>query len=332
MRISDAARALSLSPSTVSRALSGNGRISEKTRQRVIEWSRQNAWIPSSMSRTLQYGKSGNIVVVLPKEPNDELSPFFHYYVLGVCETAAAYDCEVIVINMASNDPSCLQTLVRKNKVDGVILTDRTEENIFSILDAEGIPYVVEGNTSHEGAVVIDCDTKSACCEMTSILLENGLRRIAYIGGSPTYKINQARQQGFINAFKTKGLQYDTRFVFTSVESMMQIEQAVLTILQSSVQGIITGDDVICSRLMAVLHRLGVQVPEEMQVASLCHSFLMDIQSPQISCLKSDAKAQSSEAAKLLLDMLQGRQVPSKNIVEHEIAIRGSTRKTLSSP
>ncbi len=330
LRISDAAQQLGLSASTVSRALSGKGRVSEQTRVRVMEWSRDNAWMTSAMSRTLQYGRSGNIAVVLPKDRNDELSPFFPHCVLGACEVADAYDFDVIVINMASNDSSRLKALVEKNKVDGFILTDRASDEALDILEKHNLPYVVLGSTPRKDTVCVDYDITGACCETTELLIKNGLRHIAYIGGSSAYLVNKRRQQGFINAFKVQGLQHDDRFIFTEVESILQIEQAVQKMLDNGAQGVVTGDDVLCSQVMAIFHQLGVRVPEEMQVAALSHSFLMDIQAPQISCVKNEAKTLSIKGTRVLMDILQGKEVSLQNVAEHEIAVRGSTEKHLT--
>lgn len=330
LRISDAAQELGLSVSTVSRAFAGKGRVSEETRRRVKEWARKNGWLPSAMSRTLQYGSSGNIAVVLPKDTNDELSPFFPHCVLGACEVAEAYGFDVIVIHIATNDPSRLAALIEKNKVDGYILTDRASNEVLDLLQKHSLPHVVLGSTPHKNTVCIDYDIKGACCEATELLIKNGLHHIAYIGGSGAYLVNKRRQQGFINAFKVQGVHYDERFIFTEIESMVQIEQVVQKMLDNGAQGVVTGDDVLCSRLMTVLHQLGVKVPDEMQVAALSHSFLMDIQAPQISCVKNDAKTLSIKGTRLLMEIMQGKEFQLQNTAEHEIAIRGSTRKALS--
>ena len=100
--------------------------------------------------------------------------------------------------------------------------------------------------------------------------------------------------------------------------------------LDEGAQGVVTGDDVLCSQAMAIFHQLGVRVPQEMQVAAFSHSFLMDIQAPQISCVKNDAKTLSIKGTRILMDILNGKEVEYKNTAEHEIAVRGSTKKSLN--
>lgn len=329
VRIVDAARDLGLSVSTVSRALSGKGRVSEGTRRRVVEWTRQNSWLPGSVSRTLQHGKSGNIAILLPAQPLDEVTPFFHYYVLGVCETAAAYDYDVIVTSVSENDPASLQALLDKNKIDGAVFTNREGDAFFQLLEDYGIPCVLIGRRMGREVVSVDHDAAAACCELTGILLDNGLSRLAYMGGNSTHVANQYREQGFINGFKIKGRQHDPSLMFTGMDSPLRIEQTVQKLLNRGVQGVITSDDVICSQVMALLHWLGVRVPDEMQVASFHHSFLTDIQSPQVSCVKIDPKMLSGMATKLLISLIHGKHVPPLNLVEYEICIRGSTRRHL---
>ena len=51
--ISDVAQALGISKTTVSRAISGKGRIGEQTRQRVLDYIKENHYQPSVVAKGL---------------------------------------------------------------------------------------------------------------------------------------------------------------------------------------------------------------------------------------------------------------------------------------
>ena len=51
MDITRMAEDLGVSKTTVSRALSGNGRVSEATRQRVVDYAREKNYVPNMMLR-----------------------------------------------------------------------------------------------------------------------------------------------------------------------------------------------------------------------------------------------------------------------------------------
>ncbi|MCI6649047.1 MAG: LacI family DNA-binding transcriptional regulator, partial [Lachnospiraceae bacterium] len=62
--IDDIARALGVSKTTVSRALSGKGRISDSTKKRVMEYAREHDYKPNVMARGLAQSRTYNIAVV----------------------------------------------------------------------------------------------------------------------------------------------------------------------------------------------------------------------------------------------------------------------------
>ena len=65
--IAEVAEALNISKTTVSRAISGKGRVSEATRARVFDYigkGRQDAAAPL---RTAQQGPTNNLALVIPK-------------------------------------------------------------------------------------------------------------------------------------------------------------------------------------------------------------------------------------------------------------------------
>ena len=59
--ISDVAEALGVSKTTVSRAISGKGRIGEATRQRVMEYITEHDYKPNVIAKGLAQSKTYNI-------------------------------------------------------------------------------------------------------------------------------------------------------------------------------------------------------------------------------------------------------------------------------
>ena len=66
--IADIAENLGISKTTVSRAISGKGRISEATRQRVKAYMEENNYKPNVIAQGLAKSKTYNIGVVMPSD------------------------------------------------------------------------------------------------------------------------------------------------------------------------------------------------------------------------------------------------------------------------
>ena len=75
--ISDVAEALGVSKTTVSRAISGKGRIGAATRKRVLEYIQEHDYKPNVIARGLAQSKTFNICVVMPGDYALVDLPFF---------------------------------------------------------------------------------------------------------------------------------------------------------------------------------------------------------------------------------------------------------------
>ena len=75
--IADVASALGISKTTVSRAISGKGRIGEQTRKRVMDYIEENNYRPSPIARGLTESKTYNICWAMPGDSGMTSLPFF---------------------------------------------------------------------------------------------------------------------------------------------------------------------------------------------------------------------------------------------------------------
>ncbi len=97
MTIYDVAQAAAVSIATVSRALSGSGRVSDATRKRVLDAVQVLGYEPNSIARSLVTRATQTIGLLLP----DIMNPFFPELVRGV-QLVAAYGREDVLIRIAS--------------------------------------------------------------------------------------------------------------------------------------------------------------------------------------------------------------------------------------
>ena len=67
LTIDDIARDLGVSKTTISRAISGKGRIGAETRTRVLEYIEKCNYRPSAAAKGLAESRTYNVALVLPK-------------------------------------------------------------------------------------------------------------------------------------------------------------------------------------------------------------------------------------------------------------------------
>ena len=226
--IGDVAEALGVSKTTVSRAISGKGRIGEETRQRVLKYIKENHYQPNVVAKGLAKSKTYNIGWVMPGDSSVTDLPFFQRCMMGISEVAAAKDYDILISMVFDHDISQLKRAVKNRKVDGIILgrTLVDDERVEYLKDS-GMPFVVIGSSLDDQVIQIDNDHINACRELTSILLLKGVKKIALIGGDSNHVVNQTRRKGFEMGLKEQGIDKNASWIYMDSDTDSMVERVV---------------------------------------------------------------------------------------------------------
>ena len=122
LTIDDIARNLGVSKTTVSRAISGKGRISEATRTKVLEYIQACNYRPSAAAKGLAESRTYNVALVLTRSFIKLDQPFARLGMSAVCEEAVLHDYNVLICLSTDDHPDFLTRTLDNRKVDGVIL------------------------------------------------------------------------------------------------------------------------------------------------------------------------------------------------------------------
>lgn len=214
LEIKQIAEELALSSTTVSRALSGKGRVSDATRQRVQEYIKANNAAPAVRRRPYTARKTRNILVTVAGERNYGLLPYFSQVIMGAYDFFQPLGYQVLVAKTSEDDIEPLKKVIKQHKCDGVILS-RTLDNALDIrfLQEKGVPFVTIGSYDDNTLYQIDVDQRGGCKELTMRLLQQGVRNIALFCANRTHVVTQSRWCGFLQAYEVLGLDFDKSFL-----------------------------------------------------------------------------------------------------------------------
>ncbi len=330
IRQDELAEALGLSKTTISRALSGNGRVSAATRASVIAAAQAQGYRTPSERRAGRSGndtfRSGNVAVVLSRDLLYE-SEFFHLCLLGAAGALAEHHYETLLILCNTDEYEPLRPAVEKRKLDGVIFTRALkQERSMEYLRERGIPVVVIGS-GVKGALTVDANQTSACRELAGCLVNGRCSRVAFIGGNTNYIVNGKRFEGIQQGLTDHSLRLDPELCFRDVENREACRTAVETAIKRRADAIICGDDVITLWTFEQLTRNGLAVPDEMLLASCYDSSDLAHHTPPITAVRIDARAEGAAAGEAMCRLINGVEDRRAIRVEHDIRLRESTRR-----
>ncbi len=330
LTIDDIAKELLVSKTTVSRAISGKGRISAVTRERVLAYIKENNYKPNVIAKGLAQQKTYNIGFVMPGDYNLVDLPFFQKCLMGISTIASSLDYDILVSIVSERDISQLERMVENHKVDGVILS-RTlvKDKPAAYLRDKNIPFVTIGTAIDKDIIQIDNDHRSACRELTSILLMRGVRKMALIGGNKEHVVTRKRLQGYMDAYLEQSLTVDNSMVYMNVENSVMSDKIVDELIARHAECVICMDDSICSYVLNKLRKEKIRVPADIKVASFYNSSLLESNFPSITSLSFDVQELGMVTCKSLIDYIDGKEVPRRTLLSYEISMKESTQNTL---
>lgn len=326
-QLNDIAKALGISKTTVSRAISGKGRVSAATRQRVLDCIKEMNYSPNMIAKSFSENKTYNIGVVIPVDNIETEAPFFQTCLMSISKCCALRGYDTVVIGAEKNDLSQLRRVLGSRKVDGVIITRPLQDgSMEELLSTKEMPYVTIGQSTDPSAVRVDSAHKEGCCELTAYLLMNNKpAKIGLILGDMGQTVNRSRYEGFVKAFENSGSPVLPANVFIGVKSEIQLRGAVDELLRKDCGCLICGDDMLCMDVVNILTSLGRAIPQDIRVASFYNSMYLDMYAPPVTALKFKASELGSSTASLLLDILDGKDAPRETVLGFEMLIRRST-------
>jgi LacI family transcriptional regulator len=267
--IVDIARRLSVSAMTVSRALTGNSEVSEKTRKRVIECAREMGYKPNRWARSLVTRRTSMIGVVVP----DISHSFFAEVLRGIEETVHAAGFNLLLCDSwldADKERSEIEMLVG-SRVEGLIVASEQPETSpqpFARLKQRGMPVVLVDRffpgLEIPSVLVDDFEVGRMA---TRHLIELGHRRIAHIRG-PEVSPASLRFRGYVHTLKAHGIRVQRKWMIEGRFDIQSGREAMnsLLALKPRPTAVFAGNDPMAIGAVYACRDAGLRVPGDISV------------------------------------------------------------------
>lgn len=326
LTLDDIAASLGLSKSTVSRAISGKGRISPETTARVRRYIVESGYKPNAMAKSLAKQKTYNIGVVCPIDYEIFDLKYFHSCLQGISASICSHGYDIVLPMIGIRDITNLKRLIENRKVDGIILT-RTmfDDMAAAYLKQSGVPFVVIGSSPDKDLVQVDNDHLTACCELTSVLIAKGFRKIAIVGGDDTHIVTDTRRRGFELAFERAGLPVDRDLVYMGVSGSSHVRKVLMDVTQKKADCLICMDEKLTGITLNECRALHIRIPEDLRIASYYDSAFLSSMSPPITALDIDDRKLGEAAGQAILALIRGEHPTGVLLRNYQLILREST-------
>lgn len=345
--LKEIAEICNVSATTVSNVINGKAKTSEETKNKILKVIKETGYKPNVMAQGLRIKRTKTIAIIA-----EDIAQFTSPAIIeSIMEKCEQHGYRVVVHNLRLYDRwadkwykqyedyhSVLDPVIRdvlSSQVDGVIYIAGHARVIKAFNDNFELPVVMcyaYSESPDVPSVVID-DEQSAY-EMVTYLIENGHRRIGFVGGRSENIHTAQRLLGYQRAMYENGLLFDPKLVYYGDWSRESGYDGAKKLVPQGLTAIFGISDKMTGGIYDYLEENGITVGKDISVAGFDNETISAFFRPQLTTTELPLQEIGRASAVLLLDKLEnakGEKVSSSEPYVEKIMckmiIRQSVRK-----
>jgi LacI family gluconate utilization system Gnt-I transcriptional repressor len=308
VNLDDIARAVGVSPITVSRALRSPDKVSAATRAKIQAAVEDLGYVPNLLASSLASKRSQVVAIILPTLTN----AIFADSIQGVSDALREQGYQLIIGDSdysGERETSLVATLLGR-RPDGLILVGSVHSGqVIRQLSNAAIP-VVEIWELPQNPIdsVVGFSNYAAMYAMTEYMIRRGYRRIAFISTRNNQRA-AARLNGYRACLRAHGHDYRLQAFPLASEDITTdpaIEFSKLIGNHPDIDAICCADDITAFNVLFVCQRNGWPVPGRIAVSGFCDLQMARRIQPPLTTVRVPAYAIGREAARLIIGRIDG--------------------------
>jgi DNA-binding LacI/PurR family transcriptional regulator len=325
--IYDVAREAGVAPSTVSRAFTTPGRVSDRTRARVLEAARRVSYTGRyPIARTFARRRTETIALPVPDITNVN----YMGLITGAARRAAAAGYLLVLADSeesVATEKRLIDTLAQS--VDGIVLgaSRLSDDDLVEIAKTQAIVLV---NRDVPGIPCVVADQQHSVDRLIEHLASLGHRDLAYLAGPRTSWTASRRWEVLATASVRRGLRIVRMGPFPPFLSGGAA--ATDAFLASGATAAVTHNGMLGIGVLRELAARGIAVPDQLSVAACDDLITAEFFTPPLTARAGPMMELGRTAVSLLLDRFERLEAGDYSepatgtiVLPAELVVRGST-------
>jgi LacI family transcriptional regulator len=328
--LEEIAKLAKVSRSTVSRVINDDPKVSPATRKRVLAVVQRKNYHPNVAARGLATGRSHVIGLVIPMGVSALFTdPYFPLLIQGVSAACNAHDHSVMLwIAEPEYERRTIQQILHNGLIDGVIVASHLlDDPVVEALKKSSMPFVMIGRQPEPGNIsYVDVDNQNSAREIVEHLLRLGYRRIATITGPKNMIAGSDRLEGYLAAFRGKGIAPDPSLIVEGDFTEAGGHAAMQRLLPQNPDAVFAASDVMAMGALRALREANLRVPQDIALVGFDDMPFAARTDPPLTTVRQPVHRTGFVAAETLIDLVTNPGSPARRIVlPTELVIRAST-------
>ncbi len=332
-KIADIAKAVGVSPGTVSNALNNRKGVSERKRNAILEMAKKMGY---ERSFTKKDDKTIKFIQVKKHGAVVSDTYFFTEVMHGIEKECRNHGYNLLManINLTEVGKSEAASYFQKDESSGmVILATELCNNDLDIFSNIDIPFVMLDNCFRDSE--FDCvlmSNEDSVFKVVKFLVDMGHRRIGLLNSSAYINNFYYRKKGFYSAMNDYNLKVRENDVFCISSTIEGSYQDMLKALEQTSDlptAFFAENDIIAFGAMRALNEKGYKIPQDVSIVGFDDMLFCETSSPRLTTIHVDKNGMGALAVQRLIEKIEkkGIMTPTKTQVRNKIVVRDSVTK-----
>lgn len=324
--LSTVAQEAGVSIPTVSQVLRGKGRISDQTRDKVLQAAARLRYVPDSRAAAMRSGENHEIGFVI----NQLINPFNAEVVSGAVDLLEAEGYMVSIVDTRDDvqrQGRQLEAFIRHGR--GGLLwvpAPETPDEAFDLLSRQRIPTVTFLRHVRRDLDHVGIRNAEATATATTYLIGLGHRAIAYLGGNDRSMVRQERVAGYRQALAAHHL--GKPIIWDSEDNKLAGLDALnaLRLAHPQVTAVVCNGDMVALGASLALVRSGLRPGKDVSIIGFDDIQDAAAGTPPLTTMAVCPQKLGRRLARVLLDRIKDPAMPSSVVeVTAELIVRETT-------
>ena len=330
--LDDVARVAGVSTATVSRCLNDAGKVTAKTRERVMAAVEQLGYTPNFGARAMAAKRTFTIGAIIPTMENAIFARGIQAFQEALHEKGYT-----LLVSSTGYQPAReaeqIKALIARG-ADGLLLIGyQRDAEVYAYLQKRGVPTLLAWAYAQENPFpAIGFDNRAEMRRLATEVLGMGHREIAVIS-APVEGNDRAamRLKGIADALEEAGLDPKAATIVQTPYGIETGGAAMVALMQGPKRptAVICGNDLLAVGALQRAQEIGLRVPEDVSITGFDDMDLARIVTPQLTTMEVPHRQMGTQAAEALVRMVEKRDSGGSQKLDCTLKLRGSLRRAM---
>lgn len=316
-----------VSLATVSRVMNNNARVSDNTKQKVLDAMEQLGYRPNSIAQSLASSRSNSVGVLV----SELHGAFFGQMMAGIESELRAAGKHIIITTGHSEEnkeKDGIEFLISRN-CDAIIIHVEavSDEYLIELSKGKTPVYMMSRYVEELKDNCISLDNELGGYLATKAVLDKGHTDVAYIAG-PQFKADAAnRLLGHKRALKEYNIEFNEDLFYIGDFKETGGNDGLKHFIDHQFQftALVCANDEIASGAMKYAREHGYQLPEDLSIIGFDNVIFANYLYPTLTTVDNPVASMGKMATRMILkDVYQQKNIEINRLFEPTVIMRDS--------